>query len=216
MEPNFPPNSNRPQKPPAEPVEPKQIRRVVQGGVTQRKKPLHKRFAENFLDGDSKSVGEYIVFDVLLPAFKDTIADVMTQGVERTLYGEVRSPARRAGTRPGGTRGHVPYQNYSNPGGNRYAQDPRQPMSRRGRAAHDFDEIILDSRVEAEEVIDQLFQTILKYEQASVADLYGMVGISSEYTDQRYGWTDIAGAGVSRLRNGTYVLNLPRPEPLDR
>lgn len=87
-------------------------------------------------------------------------------------------------------------------------------MSRRGRSTHDFDEIILATRVEAEEVVDRLFDLVGRYESASVSDLYSLVGISGNFTDEKWGWTDLRGAGVERVRNG-YLLDLPRPEPLD-
>lgn len=87
-------------------------------------------------------------------------------------------------------------------------------MSRQARARHNFDEIVLDQRSEAEDVIDRLFDLVSRYESASVADLYELVGLSSVHTDNRWGWTDLTGAGVSRIRGG-YLLDLPEPEPLD-
>lgn len=87
-------------------------------------------------------------------------------------------------------------------------------MSQRGRARHDFDEIVLDERAEAEEVIDKLYEVVSRYEFATVADLYDLVGLPSNHTDHKWGWSDLRGAGVSRIRDG-YLLDLPDPEPLD-
>ena len=86
-------------------------------------------------------------------------------------------------------------------------------MSRQARARHDFDEIVLDSRVEAEAVIDRLFDLVSRYESATVADLYEIVGLSSTHIDHKWGWTDLRGAGVSRIRDG-YLLDLPEPHSL--
>jgi hypothetical protein len=86
-------------------------------------------------------------------------------------------------------------------------------MSRLARSQHDFDDIVLDSRVEAEEVIEKLFEVVSRYGAATVADLYELVGLSTAHTDQKWGWTDVRGAGVSRIRGG-YLLDLPDPEPL--
>jgi hypothetical protein len=86
-------------------------------------------------------------------------------------------------------------------------------MSHRGRAAHDFDEIILDSIGEANEVLENLIELISKFEQATVADLYDLTGIDPTHTDYKWGWKDLRGARVSRVRNG-YLLDLPQPEPL--
>ena len=86
-------------------------------------------------------------------------------------------------------------------------------MSRRARANFDFQEIVLATRVEADEVIDRLFNIIQEFEQATVRDLYDLVGERASFTDEKYGWTNIRTADVRRIREG-YLLDLPRPEPL--
>lgn len=212
---DYPTNSRRP-KPEAS-DQPKKITKVVEGDVVRRKKTLGRKFKETFMGGDTKGVWEYIMLDVLVPAAKDMIADAASQGVERMVFGEARSTSRRTGQRPSsGVNGYVSYNRYSSPVGRSSAsgRDERPTMSRRGRASHDFDEIILATRVEAEEVIDRLFDLVSRYETATVSDLYELVGVSGNYTDDKWGWSDIRGAGVTRVRNG-YLLDLPRPEALD-
>jgi hypothetical protein len=97
--------------------------------------------------------------------------------------------------------------------GNRQS-GPHRAISRQARSRHNFDEIVLDQRAEAEEVIDRLFDVVNRYESATVADLYELVGLSSTHTDNNWGWTDLTGAGVSRIRGG-YLLDLPEPEPFE-
>lgn len=209
----FPSNSQNVVKKPEKQekaTDDKKIEKVVTGEVVQRKKPLGKRMAETFIGGDAHSVGQYVVMDVLIPAAKDTIADAVSQGIERMLFGEVRSTSRRTGAKP--SNGHVSYNRYS--GGGHPALKREEPkISSRARANHDFDEIILATRPEAEAVIDRLFDLISRYEAATVADLYDLLGITGNYTDDKWGWTDLRGAGALRIRNG-YLLDLPKPEPL--
>lgn len=208
----FPGNASKAEKEPD--PDSKNVEKVVTGEVVRRKKPLGKRIKEIFVGGDARSVGNYVMFDVLVPAAKDTIADIVSQGIERMLFGEARSTSRRTGFRPsGGSPGYVSYNRFS-PSQPTRREEPRAQISRRARASHDFDEIILSTRIEAEEVIDRLFDLVARYETATVADLYELVGVTGNYTDDKWGWTDIRGAGVTRVRNG-YLLDLPRPEPLD-
>jgi len=42
---------------------------------------------------------------------------------------------------------------------------------------------------------------------------YELVGLDSTHTDHKWGWEELTGAGVSRIRGG-YLLDLPEPEPL--
>lgn len=79
---------------------------------------------------------------------------------------------------------------------------------------HDFGEIILGSMAEANEVLDRLYIMIDQFGTATVADLYEMCDLSANFVDRNWGWTDISGSRVRRVRNG-YLLDLPRPETLD-
>lgn len=210
---NYPTNRRSAQSAEPTPETPKKVEKIVSGAVTRRKKPLGKRFVETFVGGDTHSVGQYIMFEVLLPAIKDTIADVVSQGIERTLFGEARSSSRRTGYRPGGSSSsYTNYSRYASPSTAR-REEPQRGMSPRAKAHHDFDEIILPTRAEADQVIERLFDLVSQYECATVSDLYELVGISSSFTDNKWGWTDLRGVGATRVRDG-YLLDLPRPDPL--
>ena len=192
-------------------AKPEKLEKIVTGEVVQRKKPLGKRMAETFIGGDAQSVGSYVLMDVLIPAAKDTIADAVSQGIERMLFGEVRSTSRRTGGKP--SNGYVSYNRYSNSTAHPALRKDEPQVSRRNRATHNFEEIILATRPEAEEVIDRLFDLVSRYESATVADLYELVGVSSNYTDDKWGWTNLQGASAVRIREG-YLLDLPKPEPI--
>jgi hypothetical protein len=206
--PDYPPNSEASKRRAQE--EDKNIKRVTSGDPIRRRKPLRKQFSETFIAGDLKSTSQYVMFDVMIPAAKDLIVETFERGLEKLFFGDSR---RRGGTTPpqSGPTGIVSY--------NRYAMQSRQTgpqrtMSRMARSRHDFDEVVLQSRTEAEEVIDRLFEVVSRYGSASVADLYELVGISGTHVDNKWGWTDLRGAGVSRVRGG-YLLDLPEPQPLD-
>jgi hypothetical protein len=213
----FPSNSHRIVEKPAPEQEPKKVEKVVEGEVVRRKKPFRQKLSEMFVGDDAQTVGQYVFFEVLLPAVKDTIVDVTSQGVERLFYGEVRTSNRR-GPRPNSSNytNYTSYSRYQTQAERRPQRD-RKELSKRARATHDFDQIILKTRGEAQEVIDRLFDLVNRYDAATVADLYDLVGIGSDYTDDRYGWTDLRGAGATRLSRGQgYLLDLPQTELLER
>jgi hypothetical protein len=191
----------------------KVVRQVVKSKVVRRKKSRMTRFKETFITGDENvGVFEYVFGDVIIPAMKDLIADAVTSGVERRLFGE--AGGRRGGyrsARGGGNAAFTAYNRMSGPPSRR--EDPRA-ISRRAHANFDFEQIIIPSRVEAEEVLGQMIEIISNYEVASVRDLYGCVGEEASFTDGKWGWFDLRGAKAVRV-DGGYLLDLPRPEPLD-
>jgi hypothetical protein len=209
----YPSNSNSSKMPRASKQEPKVVTQVVTGDVIRKKQSLGKKIREIFLGGDAQSVGAYVAYDIVIPAIKNTLSDVVSMGIERMLFGEgVRSPSQRA--RAAGSGGYVSYNKFAPSSTNRYGREEPRQLSRRARSAHNFDEIILATRAEAEEVITQLFTLIERYDSATVNDLYELVGVTGDFTDEKYGWTDMRGARVDRIRDG-YLLNLPTPEPLE-
>ena len=196
----------------------RKIEKVVEGEVIRRKKPLGRRFKEFFFGGvDAQSVWQYIAEDIFVPAAKDLIYDAGSGGLERVLFHEERTHRRSRGR----SRGRTDYQRYSRPYDDRPPFPPadrrrdrgREP-DRRARSNHDFDDILLATRVEAETVIERLYDVLEQYGSVSVADLYEMVGITARFTDDKWGWYELPGASVRRTSAG-YLIDIPRPVPLD-
>lgn len=202
----FPSNSRKDKE---EKNETKKVQKVVKGKVLKKKKSLGKKFMQTFVGEDIDNVWEYLVHDVLVPAAKSTVSDMVQGGIEMLLFGE-RKGSRT--TRDKG-RSYVSYNNYGSRDRDR-DRDRDRERSSRNRSKHSFDDIVLSSRGEAEEVLSHLVDLTIDYGQATIADLYDLVGITQEYTDRKYGWTDLGGASVSREREG-YVLNLPKPRVVD-
>lgn len=209
----FPSNSKLPKSPERER---EKINPVVIGEATSRKKSLGARFREMFIGGDSGSVLEYVVKDVLVPQAKDMFTEAITQSVERLIYGESRSSSRsRYGSRPSGQSGYTPYNRIAERGNNpvgRADRDPRRPVNAQIRP-RSVDEIILQTRPEADHVLGRMYDLLEKYDVVTVADLHDLLDWSSNHVDQKWGWTDLEGSTVRRIRGG-YSLVLPNVESL--
>ena len=212
----FPSNSKSAKREPQQQpkVEDRKLEKVVTGVVKKQKRGLGKRIAETFLEDNTKSVGSYIFHDVLIPAAKSMICDIVGWGgfAEMFLFGGERR-GRSGGKRDNG-RSYTSYGSYYRTTDRDNRDRDRRDISRTSRARHDFDEIILETRGEAEEVLSHLVDLTIDYQQATVADLYDLVGITSNFTDNKYGWTDLRSASVTRVRDG-YLINLPRTQILD-
>lgn len=186
-------------------IERKKIQPVAKGKA--KKKSEVKKFADIFVAEDVTSVKNYIINDVLIPAAKKAISDIVTNGIDMLLYGEAKGRSRdrdRSG-------GRVSYTKYYERG-----RDVDRDYDRRTtrRSVYDYDDIVLDTRGEAEEVLNRMDDLIDAYGMVSVADLYDLVGISGNYTDNKYGWTNLRNATVQRVRDG-YLLKLPKALPFD-
>lgn len=184
------------------PEEKKKIEKVVTGAVKTKKKSGLSKFADNFISEDAKNVKSYICTDVLIPAAKKAISDIVTDGISMILYGGT-------GRKKSSSVANVSYRSYyDRDSRDRYAAD--NPRTRTG---YNYDDIVLESRGEAEEVIRQMMELVETYDVVSVADLYDLVGMSSQYTDNNYGWTNVRNAEVVRVRDG-YMLKLPKVLPI--
>lgn len=209
---DFPSNSNSrkiPEVKNSENKDEKRLEKVITGNVVKQKKTLGKRISENFLGEDRKGIWDYILYDVLIPAAKDMLNDAGKGALEMMLYGVLKGGSNTTRNRG---KSYVSYDKVSYREHDR--RDERRDISSRGRAQHDFGEIILETRGEAEEVLSHLVDLTIDYNMATVADLYDLVGITPSFTDNKYGWLDLKNASVSRVRGG-YLINLPRTQLLD-
>jgi len=194
IRPNLPSNSK---------FERKKIEQVTSKPIIKKKQNFGTKAVAAFIGEDIENVGRYLIYDVAIPAAKNLVSDMVSQGIERLLFGE-SAPRGRSGS--SGPR--VSYGSYSRPG---MAPGNSRPASSRNRRYHDFSDIELESRDEALLVLDRLADLVEEYGLATVADLYDLCGISTEYTDENWGWTSARNMSVIRSRHG-YMLQLPRPD----
>lgn len=180
----------------------KKVEKVVHGRVRTKPKSGISKITDIFISEDAANVKSYIVMDVLVPAVKKAISDIVRDGIDMILYGESR------GRKSSSASGYVSYRDYSR------SDDRDRFRDSRSRSSYAHDDIILDSRGEAEEVLTRMDELIDTYGNVSVADLYDLVGKSSEYTDNKYGWTNIRNAEPIRVRDG-YMLKLPKALPIN-
>ena len=179
----------------------KNIEKVTKGAARTKKK---SKFLDSFIAEDVKDVKDYLIGDVLVPTIKSTIAEMVSNGVDMYLFGEVRHGRKKS------QRGNrTPYRDYYD------RRDDRRRESRRG-AAYDFESVIVESRGEAELVLDRMDEIIDNYDSVSITDLYDLVGYDGgKYTDSKYGWTSLRGVDVARLRDGSYEIVMPAPKQID-
>lgn len=181
--------------------EEKKVEKIISGNAKAKKKSEFSKFADVFVSEDAGNVKSYILMDVLVPAVKKAISDIVTNGIDMLLYGETGVHKRN------GASSKVSYRSY-------YDRSNRSSSSSRTRSGYSYDDIILDNRGEAEEVLSRMDEIVATYGTVSVADLYDLVGITGAYTDNKYGWTDIRSASVVGVRDG-YMIKLPRALPLN-
>lgn len=220
MENEFPPNSHvqkevRPASAVTDRTSPKkrEVERITTSKATLRKRPLHKKFLDAFKPEDQVGFVEYTLLEVLVPGIKDAMADAVHGTIDNALG--TSSRGRRSSR--GRDSGYTSYSrmNASRSGGRDRDRDERRPSRRtESRVADDVREILLDSRVEAEEVLDSLIELASKYDVATMRDLLSMIGESHNQSHEDWGWHDLRGARIHRVQ-GRYLLDLPRPEALD-
>lgn len=198
---DYKPNSNRFKEEQKDKATEKKVEKVVTGKVITKKKGAFSKFANEFISEDAKNVKTYVLGEVLIPAIKKAISDIVTDGIDMILYGESRRGNKRS------TADRVSYRNYYDRGGS-------STRDSRVTSGYSYDDIILDNRGEAEDVLSRMDELMDTYGLVRVADLYDLVGITGNYTDNKYGWTNIRNAEIVRVRDG-YMIKMPRAVPID-
>ncbi len=198
---DYKPNSHRfKEEQKAQPEERKKLEKVVTGTVKTKKRSETRKLADVFIAEDASNVKNYILMDVLVPAIKKAISDIVRDGIDMILYGESGGSKRKSRS----SSSYVSYSSYSD-----RRDDRRSESSSRIRGGYNPDDIILESRAEAEDVLMRLDELLDQYGSVSVADLYDLIGKTCEYTDNKYGWTNLRNAEPVRVRDG-YLLKLPK------
>lgn len=204
---NLPDNSHKPRgdvKPP-QTTEAKRAEKVVSGKVKTKKNDVRK-FTDMFFMEDASNIGSYIINDVLVPTIKKALYDILVGSLDMSLFGGRGNSGRRP------TADKVSYRTDYNSVSRR---DERTYSSTRTASGYSYDDVIVETRGEAEAVLARMDEIMEEYEVVRVADLYDLVGITGEYTDNKYGWTNIRNAEIERVRDG-YRIKMPRALHISR
>ena len=191
----FKPNSHKSKE--LTPVPEKKVEKIVKGTVKSKKKNGIDRLKDNFISEDAANIKTYVVMDVLIPAVKKAICDIVKNGVDMILYGESGRSSRRPSE-------YVSYdRRYLDRGDSRFYNADR------ARIGYSYNDIILETRGEADDVLASMDELIELYGMLRVACRYDLVGMTGNYTDNKYGWTNIRNAEPVHVRDG-YMLRLPK------
>lgn len=172
--------------------------KVVTGAVRQKKKNGITRFGDMIVPGDLDSAANYILQDVLIPYIQKALYDTICNGLGILLGQAPRySKDNNSNSRPS-------YRAYYD-----QRSDRGEYSSSRSRPVYSYDDLMFDRRADAEEVLWQMEEFLEKFDVVSVADMLDFAGIQSNYTDHKYGWTNLRSARVESVLGG-YRIHLPR------
>lgn len=186
----------------------KKVTKAISGAAKLRKRTWVRTMRSIATSEEVRDVADHVVNGIVKPMLKDALYAAVQDTMTSVLYG-----TNNTGKRPVGAR--VSY--------NQYYQRPvatatnSAPIAKANTASFDLGDIVLETRKDADAVMDALYDTVGSYGFVTVNDLYDMVEKTAPYTSNDYGWTKAAldrASAPSRTRDG-YVLNLPKPRALD-
>ena len=170
-----------------------------------------KRFGKSIIEDGIETAKERALNEIVVPGIKSLLFDTVTDILDSMLFGGTeggpRGSQRRSESRRRSDR--TSYSDYYE----RRSNGGRRAYESEGRS-YEPDDVILNTRADAREVLEELDFIIRKYGQASVADLYDLVGITGVWTDNQYGWTSLRSATIRPIRDG-FMLVMPRTHLLD-
>jgi len=165
---------------------------------------LSKKLRDSFIPDDIQDVKSYLIFDTIIPHVKETVLDL----INMAFYGESYGGRRNSRRGYYSTNERTSYASY-------YKSDRDREKRDRSRKSNDIPEIIVESRADGMDVIEEMNNLIDEYDSVSVGDLNQIVGVTGNYQDEKFGWYDISSAKVKRVGPDEYLIDLPRPKPLD-
>jgi len=185
--------------------------------IIVQKKSLGTKFADAFISDAAKDVKDYIIMDVIIPGIKDTIINCM----EMIFFGNTSN--RRGRRSSVGYSDNTSYRAFYQSEYDGYGAPRRRDRRDRryrdderefSRDQIDYRNIVVRDKDSAKEIVSILRGRIEKYGEATKADLFELIEISSTSVDNNWGWTDTRDIGLRRVSNG-YLIDVADAEYLE-
>lgn len=182
-------------------------KKVITNGVSVKKKGEIRKMADEFISENVSNLKSYAIKEVIIPNIKRGIMDIVSMFLNEEPY---YNKDRRGGRRD--------YNSISRPSTRERSYERDDERDRMvGRPSLWCEDFEFRSRIDAERVIDELYERIREFKMVSIADLYDLVDVSCDYTYNNYGWTDISNLRLTRSINGNvWVLRMPKAKLLTK
>lgn len=174
---------------------------VAKGEI--REKTGLKKFLDVFLPKSRATSKDKILVEVIIPKVKDSILEMVQIIIYGDNYGSYSSKNTNAS--------RISYKSYyGNDSKNLRSSDRNRRYSNNVNSIFSYEDVVLDSREQAEEVLDRMDEIISRWGEVRVPDYCEMVGVTVDYTLNDYGWTNISSAKTLKLRHeNKWIIKLP-------
>ena len=167
-----------------------------------------------------KSVGNYILKDIVVPAVKNLLDDTISKGSHALIWGNQSSSGRSRSREE--SVSYTPYE--------RKYQSSSSSISstsslakKRAASVYDYVDVEFASMGKAQKVLDSMRATLNRYKACSVRDMYDLADTRDENgkpvggpQDVKYGWLSLSEDESKVVQyGGKWDLDLPKAVPLD-
>lgn len=201
---DYKPNSHKYREGQSKPPEKREIKPVIKGTAKIKKKSEIRKFADVFVAEDASNVKSYIIDNMVIPGVKKLFVGIICTAAEM-IFGEQGYGRNGQGGRGGS------YISY----GDRYGRREERNVSA-AKPRFDYNDILFETRGEAEAVLRAMWGSIDDYGYVTIADMYDFADLTAPpFTSVKYGWKDLTDAHIVRTFDGAYMIKLPRATQLN-
>lgn len=173
-----------------------------------RKNSPGRKLLQSFIQDDAQTIGDFVIYDVVIPKIKDIIFEGIDGALSRILWGDDRGNSINRN----GTRSQVAYHSQYR---SRYSSSREtKPIETKDfvNTSRDPERIRVIDRREGERILDEANYLLEDTNYVSIKDLYQISRIPDDgnYMNLEYGWYSLRNAYVDKDRTG-WVLKMPRP-----
>ena len=213
--------NGEPKKQQGAPEPPTTVKPVVKKKANLRKQSTVEAIGANFFASTVKEVGNYLLWDIFIPNFKEVVYELIDGSALMLLWGnENRDHRGRGKKKDSNPYYQTSYSAYYKGERSGYSkQPPRGPEFTEDRYGITFENL---DREDAYRLRDSLIDWLEAYHEVplDIAKAYaGIPEIDIPYLDKQVGWYSLAELKIKkRPRPGqrdSFAVELPAPERLD-
>lgn len=187
------------------------------GGVTVKKQSAWSKFTETFIKEDLPDVGDYILWDIIVPTIARTINDIICGASNRIFLGSGYSQPNNIYRSQGVTyvkRTDYGAQSRTTTTQTRSAQRNSAQRTTERRPSFNASDVRFNFQEGANDVLSAMVDYLEVYPSLTVNEFFELADAGTPpYTAENWGWTrdDINNAVVLGNIHEGYFIKLPNP-----